>query len=602
MPLIDRRHLLFVLDEVLNADSIFQLPAFAAQDREIAGQILDAAEKQAIAEFLPSYRLLDANEPRMENGRVVLPPEIGEALSAFREQGFFRMAADPAHGGLGLPRLIANAAFLWFQAANISIANYAMLTQSAAELLAQHGTSRQKQRYLLPLVEGRFFGTMALSEPQAGSSLGDITTTAKPLGDGRYALRGTKMWISGGEHDMAENIVHLMLARINGAPPGVKGISLFIVPRKRLDDEGRPAIWNNISLTSLNHKMGQRGTVNTALAVGEGGETIGEIVGEPGQGLACMFTMMNEARIGVAMGAVAHASAAYQHSLAYARERLQGRQPDNKDPASPQLALIAHADVKRMLLQQKAAAEGGIALALYLAKLADLKKAAVTPDARADAGLLLDLLTPVFKAWMSEECLTANANAMQILGGAGYTRDHPVEQHYRDNRLNPIHEGSNGIQAIDLLGRKVSLAEGRGISLFLAAIEQTCDRARQRPELAEHAAALDAAGTALSGITKHLTRVRRTDGPRVGLAKASLYMDFFGTITFAWIWLEQAIAALASCPTAPGPERDFRLGLLQTCTYVFDRNLPRYRPMLEPLLSPDDPVLGMRDEWFGSAS
>ena len=602
MPLIDRRHLLFVLDEVLDAASIFQLPAFAAQDREIAAQILDAAEKLAVAEFLPSYRLLDANEPRMQNGRVVLPGEIGQALAAFREHGFFGMAADAADGGLGLPRVIANAAFLWFQAANISIANYAMLTQSAAELLAQHATSGQKQRYLLPLVEGRFLGTMALSEPQAGSSLSDITTTAKPLGDGRYAIHGTKMWISGGEHDMVENIVHLMLARIDGAPKGVKGISLFIVPRKRLDDAGRSAVWNNITLTSLNHKMGQRGTVNTALSLGEGGETIGEIVGAPGQGLACMFTMMNEARIGVSMGAVAHASAAYRHSLAYARERLQGRHPDTKDPASPQVPLIAHADVKRMLLQQKAAAEGGIALALYLAKLADLKKAADTALKREEAGLLLDLLTPVFKAWMSEECLTANSNAMQILGGAGYTRDHPVEQHYRDNRLNPIHEGTNGIQAIDLLGRKVGLSEGRGLALFLAEVEKTSIRASQQPELAAHSAALDAACVALNGITKHLAGVRRAEGPRASLAKASLYMDLFGTITFAWIWLEQAAAALASRPSQPGPELDFRLGLLQTCTFVFERILPRYRPMLEPLLSPGDPVLAMRDEWFGCAS
>ncbi len=602
MPLIDRRHLSFVLDEVLDAKSILQLPAFATFDRDSVEQILDAAEKLAITEFLPSYQLLDADDARMENGRVALPAEIGRALNAFREQGFFRMAADAEHGGLGLPRLIANAAFLWFQAANISIANYAMLTQSAAELLAQHATPAQMQRYLLPLVEGRFLGTMALSEPHAGSSLGDITTTAKPLSDGRYAIRGAKMWISGGEHDMGENIVHLMLARIEGAPSGTKGISLFIVPRKRLDEEDKLTIWNNVTLTSLNHKMGQRGTVNTALSLGEGGETIGEIVGAPGQGLACMFTMMNEARIGVSMGAVAHASAAYQHALGYARERLQGRHPDNKDPASPQVALIAHADVRRMLLLQKAAAEGGIALALYLAKLADLKKAAATPGERNDAGLLLDLLTPVFKAWMSEECLTANSNAMQVLGGAGYTRDHPVEQHYRDNRLNPIHEGTNGIQAIDLLGRKVGMAEGRGLELLLAEIERTSNRASQHPQLASQSAALDAACVALGSITKHLAGVRRTDGPRASLAKASMYMDLFGTITFAWIWLAQAVEAAASCPSEPGPELDFRLGLLQTCTFVFERNLPRYRQLLEPLLSPDDPVLAMRDEWFGPAS
>ena len=599
MPPIDRRHLAFVLDEVLDADALFRLPAFAAHDRDSAGQILETAEKLAVAEFLPSYARLDAQEPRLENGRVVLPGEIGAALEAFRAQGFFGMGADVAHGGLGLPRVIANAAFLWFQAANISIANYAMLTQSAAELLAQHGTAEQKRRYLEPLVEGRFLGTMALSEPQAGSSLGDITTAAKPLGDGRYTLRGSKMWISGGEHEMTQNIVHLMLARIEGAPKGVRGISLFIVPRQRLDADGCPSVWNNVALAGLNHKMGQRGTVNTVLNIGEGGETIGEIVGQPGQGLACMFTMMNEARIGVAMGAVAHASAAYQHSLAYARERRQGRHPDSKDPSSPQVPLIEHADIRRMLLQQKAAAEGGIALALYLAKLADLKKAAETAKARDKAAVLLDFLTPVFKAWMSEECLAANYNAMQILGGAGYTRDHPVEQHYRDNRLNPIHEGSNGIQAIDLLGRKVVMAEGRAFVAFQALVAATIARAHQHPDVCDFAGELRAALEALDGVTRHLADVRATQGAGATLARAATYLDLTGVVTFAWIWLEQAHAAASRRTEALESSHDFRAGLVQTCAYVFQYILPRCHELVARLERPDDAVSGMRDEWFG---
>ncbi len=395
--LIDPRHLAFVLDDVLRADALLALPTFAGLDRTSADGVLATAERLAREQLLPSYALLDANEPRVENGRVVMPSQIATALDALRDAGIPAMTADPADGGLGLPRTFANAAFLWLQAANISIANYAMLTMSAAELLAHHGTPEQKARWMAPLLDGRYMGTMALSEPHAGSSLGDITTTARPRADGTYALRGTKMWISGGEHDMGENIVHLMLARIAGAPPGVKGISLFIVPRKRLDAEGRPALWNHVALAGLNHKMGQRGTVNTVLSVGDDGETIGEIVGAPGQGLACMFTMMNEARIGVAMGAVAHASAGYRHALAYARDRVQGRHADQKDPATPQVPLIAHADVRRMLLQQKAAAEGGIALALHLARLADLKKAATTDAERGDAALLLDFLTPVFR-------------------------------------------------------------------------------------------------------------------------------------------------------------------------------------------------------------
>jgi butyryl-CoA dehydrogenase len=599
-PLIDPWHLAFVLYDVLDAETLFRLPAFAAHDRAGADAILETARRLADDVFQPAYAHLDANEPRMENGRVVLPDEIAMALDAFRDAGFTAMSAAPEDGGLGLPRTIANAAFLSFQAANISTANYAMLTASATELLAHHATPEQKARYMVPMLEGRFHGTMALSEPHAGSSLGDITTTARPLPDGRYAVRGTKMWISGGEHDMGENIVHLMLARIEGAAPGVKGISLFLVPRKRLDAEGRPAVWNHVGLAGLNHKMGQRGTVNTVLAVGDGGETIGEIVGAPGQGLACMFTMMNEARIGVAMGAVAHASAGYRLSLAYARERLQGRHSDAKDPTSPQVPLVAHADVRRMLLQQKAAAEGGIALALYLARLADLKTAAPSEAARRDAGLLLDFLTPVFKAWISEECLAANYNAIQVLGGAGYTRDFPVEQHYRDNRLNPIHEGTNGIQALDLMGRKSRMADGRALDLFMARIGDTVAAAAGREPLAGLARRLGAAADAVATSSRRLGEFSRMIGPRAAEAHARDFMEVCGTTLFAWIWLEQARIALTLREQPDGGAARDRLdGLVVTCRHVFAEALPRGEVAARRILDDNVPHRDATDAMLG---
>ena len=600
-PLIDPWHLSFVLWDVLGAASLFGLPAYSAHDRAGAEAMLETAAKLAADVFLPSYAHLDANEPRIENGRVVLPGETADALAAFRDAGFAAMAAATDDGGLGLPRTIANAAFLQFQAANISIANYAMLTASAAELLAHHGTPEQKTRYMRPMLEGRFHGTMALSEPQAGSSLGDIATSARPLGDGRYALRGTKMWISGGEHDMPDNIVHLMLARIEGAAPGVKGISLFIVPRRRLDEAGRPADWNNVALSGLNHKMGQRGTVNTVLNIGEGGDTIGEIVGAPGQGLACMFTMMNEARIGVSMGAVAHASAGYRLSLAYARDRRQGRHADAKDPASPQIPLTAHADVRRMLLQQKAAAEGGIAFALYLAKLADLKQAATSEAARRDAGLLLDFLTPIFKAWFSEECLAANSHAIQVLGGAGYTRDFPVEQHYRDNRLNPIHEGTNGIQAIDLAGRKTAMAGGRALDLFLARLDETAAAASSMTALADMARALSVAAQAVRSASGRLATLSRVAGPRTALAHAADFMEIAGTAAFAWIWLEQArVAQHRREQIANDSVEQFRLdGLVLTCRDVFARVLPRGEAAARRIACDAPPHLVMTDAMLG---
>lgn len=572
--LVDRRHLDFVLDEVLGLRDVLALPKFSAHDRSDVAQILDTAEQVAEDHFRQSLRLVDDNEPRIENGRVILPQEIGAALEAFRAQGFLGMTGAADYGGLELPRLAANAAFLLFQAGNVSIANYALLSTSAAELLAVHATEAQKQRYLKPIIDGRFFGTMALSEPGAGSSLGDITTSARALPDGRYVLRGTKMWISGGEHDMGENIIHLMLARIEGAAKGVKGLSLFIVPRKRLDEAGRPSVWNNIGLAGLNHKMGQRGTVNTVLSVGDGGDTIGEIVGKPGEGLACMFTMMNEARIGVSMGSVAHANAAFQHSLAYARDRVQGRMPDQKDPASPQVPLVQHADVKRMLMQQKIAAEGGIALGLYLAKLADLKAGAATADERRNASLLLDLLTPVFKAWISEECLTANYNAIQVLGGAGYTRDHPVELHYRDNRLNPIHEGTNGIQAIDLVGRKLAMDDCRALVLLIAEIQAIISRAAI-PTAKSVVEAADRGIEALCEINAELMRLRAAKGVAAQLAHAHDVMEIAGCTAMLWMWAEMAIASQRILASEATSDRTFHNGKLAAALAAVSLYQPR---------------------------
>ena len=601
--LIDARHLSFVLWDVLDADGLFRLPAFAHHDRASAEAMLRTAEQLARDVFAPCFARLDAEEPRMENGRAVLPPETAAALSAFREAGFHGMAADVEDGGLGLPRTVANAAFLWFQAANVSVANYAMLTMSAAELLARHGSPEQKARWMAPMLEGRFLGTMALSEPHAGSSLGDITTTARPLADGRYAIRGTKTWISGGEHDMAENIVHLMLARIEGAPKGVRGISLFVVPRRHLDADGRPTAWNHVALAGLNHKMGQRGTINTVLSVGEGGDTIGEIVGEPGQGLACMFTMMNEARIGVSMGAVAHASAGFRHSLAYARERLQGRHPDSRDPSTPQVPIIEHADVRRMLLAQKVVAEGGIALGLLLARLADLKKAAPTAQERADAGLLLDLMTPVFKAWMSEECLAANSEAMQVLGGAGYTRDHPLEQHYRDNRLNPIHEGTNGIQAIDLLGRKMAMEGGRAVELLADLVRRDFAATRGSPA---HAASVIAERglLALEQCQTQLAAVRGTHGTAAALVHARDVMEVAGCTMLAWAWRQMAWRAVEALDAGRGGisdvDRAFYEGKIAAAEMVRTHWGPRIEAARRRILDPAAPPhLAVSDAMLG---
>jgi alkylation response protein AidB-like acyl-CoA dehydrogenase len=443
-----------------------------------------------------------------------------------------------------------------------------------ANLLLEYATEEQVDRFVRPMLEGRFFGTMCLSEPQAGSSLADVTTRAVPDADGGYRVTGSKMWISGGDHQLSETIVHLVLARAAGAPPGVKGLSLFIVP-KHLD--GEP---NGVNLVGLNHKMGFRGTTNAVLAFED---ATGYLVGEEGRGLAYMFRMMNEARIGVGAGAVALGYTGYLHALAYARDRLQGRPVADKNPAAPPVPIIRHPDVRRMLLASKTYVEGGLALILYTARLVDEQETADSPEARDQARLLLDMLTPIAKAWPSQWCLKANDHAIQIHGGYGYTREYPVEQFYRDNRLNPIHEGTDGIQALDLLGRKVTMLHGAGLDLLVRTIRATV--ARTPGDLAWMASSLDAACGRLVEVTAKLWA---DSDPTRALANASSYLDAAGHIVIAWMWLEQAIAA-------QGKDGDFYDGKRLAARYFFTHELPRTAGWFDLLESLDTLLVDLDD-------
>ncbi|MCW3012228.1 MAG: acyl-CoA dehydrogenase domain protein, partial [Solirubrobacterales bacterium] len=498
--LVSRRDLQFLLHEWLEVERLCERPRFADHSREVFDDVLELAERIATEQFAPHNRLADANEPHLDaDGRVVLVPELEPALTAFAEAGLMGGAMDEAVGGMQLPTVVANAAFSFFQAANVASSAYPMLTMAAANLLIANGSEEQVARWVGPMLEGRFFGTMCLSETQAGSSLADVTTRAEPQADGTHRLFGTKMWISGGEHELAENIVHLVLAKVPGGPAGVKGISLFVVPRFLVEQDGTLGERNDVVLAGLNHKMGFRGTVNTVLGFGEGEHrpggqagAVGYLVGEQHRGLPYMFHMMNEARIGVGLGATCLGATGYLKALRYAKERPQGRPVLGKDPAAPPVAIIEHPDVKRMLLAQKSYVEGAMALIMYCAALVDDEQTLEDEAARAEAHLLLDVLTPIAKSWPSQWCLEANSLAIQVHGGYGYAREYDVEQHYRDNRLNPIHEGTHGIQALDLLGRKVRMQDGAGLALLAATITTTTDRARAGgdPATLAHAAAL----------------------------------------------------------------------------------------------------------------
>ncbi len=572
--IVDRRNLDFVLYEVLEIERhALRHPRFAAYDRASIGQMLDTAQQIAEARFLPVAAEVDADEPRFVDGRVEMPAATARALAAYAEAGFFALSFDEAVGGLQAPWAVNTAIAGIFTCANTAVANYAFLTQAAANLLHAFGSDELKRTFLPPMLEGRWFGTMCLSEPQAGSSLADITTTATPGEDGLYRIRGNKMWISGGEHDISANIVHMVLAKIPGGPAGTKGISLFLVPKRRVDTQGAAGEGNNIALAGLNHKMGQRGTTNCLLNFGEGGETLGYLIGEPHRGIEYMFHMMNEARIGVGHASVMAALGGYLYSADYARTRTQGRRIDNKDPAGPQVPLIEHADIRRMLMAQKAAVEGAQALCLHCATLVDALAATDDPEAKKRDAALLGLLTPVVKSWPSEHCLEANKWAIQILGGYGYTRDYPVERLYRDNRLNHIHEGTFGIQGMDLLGRKVGGDRGETLARLVAAMRAGTAEAARVEALAADAARLDAALDELEATTAALLGCA---DPALRLANATLYLDAFGHVVIGWMWLRQALAAAGALrgALASGADRDFYEGKLAAWRYFIRYELP----------------------------
>ena len=601
----------FLLYDWLKAETLTQRQRFAEHSRETFDAVLDTCERIAREKYAPFNRLVDTEEPRTESNadgslRVVLPQASYRAREAYAESGMLAAAQDYEHGGLQLPYLVEAAANAFFGKASISIGSN-LLTVGNANLLMVHGTELQKQVFAANEFNGRWAGTMCLSEPQAGSSLSDIATRAvlesadDPLGP-RYRLRGNKMWISSGEHELTENIVHLVLAKIPGPDgkliPGVKGISLFIVPKRLVDTEGQlTGVRNDVALAGLNHKLGWRGTTNTLLNFGEGqfkvdGQSgaVGYLVGEPHQGLRCMFHMMNEARIAIGMAAAMLGLAGYEASLDYAKTRTQGRPVGaaGKDASQPPVRLIEHADIKRMLLAQKAYCEGALALLLYCARLVDEQHTG-DPAQADEARLLLEVLTPVAKSWPSENCLEANSLAIQIHGGYGYTRDFPVEQYWRDNRLNMIHEGTHGIQAMDLLGRKVLMENGRGLQLLAGRVNATIERAIQQPTLAPHANALAKALARLGAVTK---AAWATGNPSEALANAVPYMQAFGHVVIAWTWLDLALAVDASKDEA------HRAGMAGAVAYFYQYELPKIDAWLGVVESRDMTCANMPEAAF----
>ncbi len=596
----------FLLHDWLKVETLQGRARFADHSRETFDAVLDTCERIAREKYAPFNRLVDTQEPHFDGEKVILPQATHEAYKAYAESGMLSAAQDYEIGGMQLPYTVEAAANAFFAMASVSIGS-GMLTSGNANLLMVHGTDLQKQVFAANEFNGRFSGTMCLSEPQAGSSLSDVTTRATPDGadfesdplGARYRLKGNKMWISSGEHELSENIIHLVLAKIPDANgqlvPGVRGISLFIVPKKMVDVQGQlTGERNDVALAGLNHKCGWRGTTNTLLNFGEGkypvrGQSgaIGYLVGQAGEGLKCMFHMMNEARIGVGMAATMLGMAGYYASLDYAKNRPQGRPSGagGKDASQPQVRIIEHADIKRMLLAQKAYSEGALALALYCARLVDEQHTGAPEDADV-ARLLLEVLTPIVKSFPSEWCLEANSLAIQIHGGYGYTRDFPVEQYWRDNRLNMIHEGTHGIQAMDLLGRKVLMEKGRGLQLLADRMLATATQAQAAwgPESAALRDALKQIGQATQ---------QAWDGaePAQALANAVPYLQAFGHTVIAWIWLD--VAHSQGDDNSPAAQ-----GRKAACRFFYRYELPKIGAWLNVVRSRDSTCADLSEEAF----
>lgn len=586
------RDLEFQLFENLDLNQLTQYPFFADHSSDTFKMVLDAAKEIATRSLRPLLTEMDRNEPVLENGKIKIHPLMKAIVKQFGEDGWINATFPYDEGGQQLPWTVHLAAGYILQAANYSASVFPFLTTGAANLIRTFGTLEQTARFTPKMYAGDWQGTMALTEPDAGSSLSDLTTSANPTEDPEiYKIKGQKIYISCGDHDACDNIINLLLARIEGAPAGTKGISLFIVPQKN-PETGES---NDVLTEGLYHKMGYKGAPIAHLMLGSNDNCLGYLVGEANQGLKYMFQMMNEARLGVGMNAVAIASAAYQASLAYAKERPQGRKINEKDLSKPQVPIIEHADVKRMLLFQKSIIEGALALLLYCSWLSDQISQEQDLDKKKELESLLDLLTPIAKSYPSEMGLQTTSAAVQVLGGAGYTTDFPVEQYYREARIHPIHEGTTGIHGMDLLGRKVVINDGLGWKTLMGEIQKDLKRAKSVESLSEMISTFEMhLKISNECLLKQLAKMKQ--GPEVFLADATLFLELCGHLTVAWMWIRQAITAQSK--TESEGKSDFYQGKLNTAQYFMEYEIVKIQSLVTRLSSNEFPTIKMKAEQF----
>ena len=579
-------HIKFLLQEVHPIEKLFSLPKFSHLNWEQVWMMVESAKSFADRHMAPFLKEMDEQPAHYDGkGGVITHPQLKNIIRQAAEQGWINGAASFEVGGLQLPLMIFNAGHHIFQAANNNCQGYFSLTSGAAALITSFGSKDQIKTFVPNMFDGLWQGTMALTEPQAGSSLTDITTSAKPLKDDKYLIKGQKIFISGGQHEACDNFVHLTLARIEGAPAGTKGISLFIIPKFRPEADG--SLKDNDAFCAGDfQKMGQRGYTTTHLVFGDHEDCHGWLVGEPNKGLSYMFQMMNEARIGVGQTAASVAMAAYQASFQYAQERSQGRPVSEKDPLKAPVLIIRHADVQRMLLTQKVIVEGALSLAMECNRLYDLAHA-TQGDEQREYWLLLEILTPVVKTYSSEQGSRSAALAVQTLGGYGFTTDFPVQQYYRDLKIMSIYEGTTGIQSLDLLGRKMTMEKGKALTILLKEIGKSIQAAQSTDDLASCAKQLEAECARIQTVLKYLLGFAATDVDRF-LADATVFMEQVSYVVIGWQWLKQAQAASDSLKNNNFRDqtRPFYEGKILALKFFFRYEMPHAAACAQTLMDP----------------
>lgn len=591
------KNLKFTLYDVHGIENLVEHERFSDYNRESFDIILDTAKNIAAGFMYPLFSEMDKNPPEYTGTTIKVNPAVREYMGISGEGGWINAMFPAEHGGQQMPLSLFNACMFIFASANYSLSVYPGLTSGAAGLIYSYGADELKEMFAGKMVAGLWQGTMALTEPEAGSSLSDVRTSAEPTDKGYYLIKGQKTFISAGDHDQSENIVHLMLARIKGAPAGVKGLSLFVVPKYRHAANGGLE-FNDVNCAGCYHKMGYRGAPIAQLSMGESGDCRGLLLGEKNMGLAYMFRMMNEARINVGLGAAAISSAAYYAALQYTRERLQGRNITEKNPEKPQVPIIEHADIRRMLLQQRAIVEGSLSLVVYAGKLVDLVNVS-SGEEMEKYELLLDLLTPIVKTYPSEMGIVSTSQAIQCLGGYGYSSEFPVEQYMRDSRIHPIHEGTTGIQGMDLLGRKVTMNKGAAVKIYLNEIKKAAAEASLSAELQSHAVRLENAVSLWKEVTNTLLGAAAGGNIDLFLADATLYLEFSGIICIAWQWLLQGIAAVKKLAAAASDEeKNFFTGKIFTLNYYYEYELPKIQGLSAMLKEMSGLTVKMRPEHF----